>query len=412
MSRSAKRVVITGRGVVSSLGCTLPELAEALRCGRSGLRTVPELRSVGLPSAVYAPVRGFDENVIDLRARRTMSAGAMYAVAATQLALADAGLSLDGFDHRRAAAVVGADPGGINDAQAMLRLLYAGRKSRSGAAGTTKVMYSTASANMAGVFQLRGRCYGVSAATATGLAAIRQGAELIAHGVADLAFCGAADEDIWRQFGRTLEKCGEMPLGFDDRPEQACRPFDAARCGPVLSAGAAMVLLESEDHARRRGAPIWAELAGWGTAADGTDALHPTGTGLHRAINFALCHAASCGVTEVAYIHSSANGSRVLDALEARVLRERFADRIPVSSTVGATGLCLSAGSALAVVHTLLMMQYGFMAPTANLQEPAPECRGLRHVTTIESRDVSTALCTATGFSGFNECLVLRRLSV
>ena len=403
-----KRVVITGMGIVSSLGCKLSEVTESLRQGRSGLRNVAELRAAGLPSGVFAPVQGFDENCIDPRSRRTMSSAALYAVVAAQSALQDAGLARDQLEPSRTAVIVGGEMGGVNELAAMHRLLHAGKKSRSGTAGTTKAMDSTTSGNIASFMGLQGRAFAISAGTCSGLAAIRHGAQLVAQGVADLALCGGADEDGWRYLGPALSRCGELPTGYDDQPERACRPFDAARRGVVLSAGSAMFVLESEDHARQRGARLLAEVVGWGSASDGAGSLRPNGRGLRRAIEQALVQAREQGLAKLDYIHSGANGTRVGDAVEATVLREFFGNEVRVSSTTGLSGSAVGAGSAIGAALTVLMLRERFIAPTTNLELVAPECAGLRHVYEQQPIEIQSALCTAASFGCFNESLVLR----
>lgn len=404
-----QRVVVTGLGIVSSLGCTSREVTDALLASRSGLKHCPELSQQGLPTSVYAPVNGFDETGIDSRAQRTMSTAAVYAAVAANAAIADAHLAESAVAVERAAVIVGGELGGINDLQTMRKLLHSRRKSRSGATGVTKVMDSGASGNVASLLGYRGRAYAVSTGLGSGLAAIRHGVQLITRGLADIVLCGAAEEDSWRYLGPALHRWGELPLECDDQPERACRPFDARRSGTVLSAGSGMIVLESLHHAQQRSAEPYAEVVGWGWGSDGGGSPRSTGTGLRRAVSAALRAAEAGGVHSVDYVHSGAAGTRQGDAIEALVLRELIGSTVPVSSTTGWTGLAVGAAAAIQVVLTLLMLRGGFLVPTANLEQVARECDGLLHIRSVIQRPVRTALCTAASFGCFNECLVLRR---
>lgn len=405
-----RRVVISGLGIISSLGCTIQDVTQALRTGRSGLKHCPELKQSGLAGSLYAPVVGFDDQSLEPRIRRTMSTAAAYATVAAEAALLDAQLPASDVACERTAIILGGELGGINDLVTMRKYLHSGRKSRSGATGVTKVMDSGASGNAAAVIGARGRAYGVSSGWGSGLTAIRHGVQLIQQGLADRAVCGAAEEDSWRFLAPALHQAGEWPIGYDDRPEKACRPFDVNRCGTVLSAGAGVVVLESWESAVQRSIRPYAEVVGWGSASDGLHAPRANGTGLQKALQLALQVADKNGVTRVDYVHSGAAGLREGDTTEATAIRAVVGGDIPVSSTTGITGLAVGAAGAIQVALTLLMLRGGFLVPTANLEQVDPQCDGLRHVQHLQEQPLKTALCASSSFGCFNECLILHRV--
>jgi 3-oxoacyl-[acyl-carrier-protein] synthase-1 len=306
--------------------------------------------------------------------------------------------------------LIGSEMGGVGEMLFMRRLLLTGKKSRAGAAGVTKVMSTTSCGNLATMLGTHGRAYSVASSAATGIDNIGQGYELLQRGVADVAICGATEEDCWKQVVPSLERWYGVSTHYNDRPAQACRPFDANREGMVLAEGAGILLLETLEHAQAREARIYAEIAGYAAAQDGADPLQPSGDGLRRAAKAAWQHAQEHGVERLDYVNSGAAGIVGQDPVEAAALRDAVGDGPLVSSTVGQMGHALGATSALQTVMTLLMMSQGFIAPTANLESVAPECAGLRHVTAIQEAKIGAAMCVASGVGGFNSSLVLNRL--
>lgn len=374
------------------------------------MKHCPELKQSGIAGSFYAPVVGFDDQGLEPRIKRTMSTAAAYATVATRAAVSDAQLPEDEVASERMAIILGGELGGINDLVTMRKYLHSGRKSRTGATGVTKVMDSGASGNAAAVLGARGRAYGVSTGWGSGLTAIRHGVQLIQRGWADRAVCGATEEDSWRFLAPALQHAGEWPIGYDDCPEKACRPFDLRRCGAVLSAGTGVVVLESWESAVQRSIRPYAEVVGWGSASDGLSPPQANGSGLRNALQLALQVAAGNGVTQIDYVHSGAAGLRQEDAIEAAAIRAVMGGDIPVSSTTGITGLAVGAAGAIQVVLTLLMLRGGFLVPTANLEQIDPQCDGLRHVRHFLVQPLKTALCTSSSFGCFNECLILSRV--
>ncbi len=405
-----QRVVVTGLGAISSLGCTCADVTDALRHSRSGLTSLDGMREAGFSCSVYGPVRGWDAKRVPARARQTRSTVAQYAAVAASDALQDAQLQVDQLDATRTGVIVGTAFGGIGELSKMHRLLQAGKKSRAGAVGVAKTMNFGTAGNLAATLGLRGRAYSVSTSFAAGPDNIGHAYEQIKHGMMDVALCGAAEEDCWLQIGPYFDNWDGFPSDYNDRPAEACRPYDLDRQGLIMSAGSGILLLESLDHARRRNARVYAEIVGYGSANDGADLFRPTGRGLTRAIRQALAEASGHGVDRLDYINTHGTGTPLGDRIEAEVLRDTVGDGPMISSTKGISGHGLGASGALEAVYTLLMLDAGFVAPTANLQNVAVECTGLNHVQTLVERPLETAMSFNVGLGGFNSALVYGRL--
>jgi 3-oxoacyl-[acyl-carrier-protein] synthase-1 len=251
----------------------------------------------------------------------------------------------------------------------------------------------------------------LSSACATGPDAVGHAYELIALGLQDICIAGAADEDCWKQLGPSFDNWNGMPSDFNDEPERACRPFDRRRGGLVIAAGAGVLVLEAMDDARRRGATIYAEIAGYGSSNDGSDMFQPTGKGAERAVRQALRGAAQLGIQPVDYINPHGAGTPIGDRVEVEWMQNIFgADTPPVSSTKGLAGHAMGAAGALEAIYTLLMMQGGFIAPTVNLDDLDPDCAGVPHVRSLQERDIKTALTVNAGLGGTNGSLIFTRV--
>jgi 3-oxoacyl-[acyl-carrier-protein] synthase-1 len=412
MPESMRRVVVTGVGCVSSIGRNAAEVKAALREGRSGLRFNPDMKAAGFKCGVYAPVPDWDPAVVDKKARKTLSRSGEYAFASAFEAMTDAGLVPADVAGPNTAVVIGTAFAGLAEGVRAQRTLSSqGNPSRAGATGVVKSMASTAAANLAAHLGVRGRAYCLSSACSTGLDAIGHAYELLAFGQHELALCGASEEEVWRQVGVTYDNWGGMPKTFDDRPAEACRPYDLRREGIVMSEGGAVLVLETLDRARARGAQVHAEIAGYGCSNDGKDMFEPTGHGLKRALSQALGAARERGAGPIDYINTHGGASAVGDPVEIGVLREVFGGGgPPLSSTKGQTGHAMGATGALEAVYTLLMLRHGFMAPTANLREVDPRCAGVTHIPSVVDRPFRTALSFNVGLGGTNSAMVFAKL--
>jgi 3-oxoacyl-[acyl-carrier-protein] synthase-1 len=227
----------------------------------------------------------------------------------------------------------------------------------------------------------------------------------------DLCIAGATEESTWKQIGGFFDNWGGMASSWNDQPEKACRPYDRDRQGTILSEGAGILILETFEHAERRGITPYAEIVGYGSANDGYDMFQASGEGLRECLRQAMAMATERGIDRIDYINSHGSGTKLHDPLEVQVISEIFGPRSPyVSSTKSIAGHALGATGALEAVFTLLMMQHGFIAPTMNLDHIAPDCEGISHVQSLIEVPLETAMTFNAGLGGTNACLIFRRL--
>jgi 3-oxoacyl-[acyl-carrier-protein] synthase-1 len=407
-----RRVVVTGMGIVSCLGNDKAEVWRSLVAGTSGVRVVPEMKELGYKYPVAGMVTGLTTEAIGKKSLQTMSEAARYAAVATLEALRDARLPSEMLRTPRAGVVVGTGGGGTNDAATAEALLLANKSpARIGATAIVRIMNSTAALNLAAWLGVKGRSYSVSSACSTGTDSIGHGFELIRHGILDLCVCGGAEGPGWRHGWAFGDASGVMPSDLDDHPGRACRPYDRDRRGMVPSEGAGILLLESLEHAERRGAPVVAEVLGYGSANDGESMFEPKGTGLTRAVEQALGIAAEAhGPVTIDYINPHGAGTRVGDPVEVAVIRRVFGEPSPlVSSTKPLNGHSQGAAGAHEAIFTLLMLQNDFVVPTPNLVHVAPECEGVRHVRAPLAQPLKTVMTFNSGLGGSNACLIFRK---
>ncbi len=408
-----RRVVITGVGAVSSIGGNVREIEVSLRESRSGIVFNPAMCELGFRCQVYGPVKSLDTSEIPKRTLQTLPPVAQYALVAAREAISGAGLTTSELENDRTGVVLGSIMGGINEATRVEQLVTQQHNpTRAGGTGIVKMMNSTAAATVAAHLGTHGRTYSLSSACATGPDAIGHAYELIALGLQDVCIAGAADEDCWKQLGPSFDNWNGMPAEFNLEPERACRPFDRRRGGLVIAAGAGVVVLEEMQRARRRGAPIYAEIVGYGSANDGADMFQPSGQGAARAARQALdTAAAEHGVRQIDYINPHGAGTLIGDRIEIEWMKAIFGDQTPpVSSTKGLAGHAMGAAGAVEAVFTLLMLQGGFLAPTVNLDDLDPDCAGVPHVLACEQREIKTAMTVNAGLGGTNASLVFSKV--
>jgi 3-oxoacyl-[acyl-carrier-protein] synthase-1 len=402
-----QRVVITGLGIVSSIGSTVAAVLESLQNGRSGIEQVPEWKELGFRNSIAGRPKDFDLPSVAKRNLRQMGRGSELAFYAATSALFDAGLERRHYEHERAGFVIG-NIGNMRDIHRQC-LIRETSVERLAPAAYPRAMGCSVSANLSVLLGTRGYNLTVTAACASGAAAIGMASRLIRTGEQDLCICGGVQEDSWEYFCQldavnVFSRCEQEPV-------KASRPFDIRRDGLVPSAGCGLLVLESEDNARRRGARIYAELAGYAFRSDGIDMTRPSGQGSVNCIEAAL---ADAGVTpaEVDYVNAHATSTQVGDAMEAGILSRIFGKGVPVSSTKSMTGHEQAASGSNELIYTLLMMQHDFIAPTINLQEIDPLCSGI-HIISQQPVDAHlyVAASNSFGFGGVNTCLVVRRFT-
>ena len=406
---TVRRAVVTGLGIVSSIGNNKDEVLDSLREGRSGITFCEVYRDLGFRSHVHGSLKVTLEDVLDRKVRRFMGDGAAYNYLAMEQAIADAGLTQDEVSNERTGLIMGS--GGPSTKNLVLAADTVREKGarKVGPFMVPRTMSSTNSATLATPFKIKGVNYSVSSACATSAHCIGNAAELIQLGKQDIVFAGGGEELHW-SMTILFDAMPALSSNFNDTPEQASRAYDVKRDGFVIAGGGGVVVLEELEHAKARGAKIYAELAGYGATSDGYDMVQPSGDGAVRCMRMAMA-----GVEEpVDYINAHGTSTPVGDVRELEAMRDVFRDRdyIPFfSSTKSLTGHSLGAAGVHEAIYCLLMMENDFICASANVEELDPEADGMPIV--VERRDgvsLNCVLSNSFGFGGTNATLLFRRL--
>ncbi len=403
-----RRVVITGLGIVSSIGNNKQEVLASLQQGRSGIEFSREYAELGFRSHICGPIRVNTDELIDRKIRRFMGDGAAFNYLAMQQAIADAGLDDGDISNRRTGLIMGSGgPSTENIVQAADLLRSKGLR-KVGPYMVPRTMSSTTSACLATPFKIKGVNYSISSACATSSHCIGNGSELIQYGKQDIVFTGGGEEVHW-SLSVMFDAMGALSSKYNDAPTTASRPYDATRDGFVISGGGGVVVLEELEHARRRGARIYAELVGYGATSDGYDMVQPSGEGAVRCMQQAL----ETVDTPIDYINAHGTSTPAGDITELRAVSEVFgAERPPLSSTKSLTGHALGAAGVHEAIYSLLMMENSFIAASANITELDPAADGYPIVT--KRRDgaaLTTVMSNSFGFGGTNATLVFRKVT-
>ncbi len=407
---NSRRVVITGMGGVSSIGTGLTNIAQALREGRSGITHVDDWAERGIYSRVGGlPEPEPDSPITTRKAAKTSSSCGLMAMRATTEALEQAGLTVEQVRGSHLPVLIGSGTGSsIENHRIAASVEKYHSTRRVSPFGVPRVMGSTASANVSVALGVKGESWSVSSACSTGSHALGLAAMMIRWGRYDRILAGAADEIDWSRAG-AFDAMRALSRGFNDRPEQASRPFDRDRDGFVISGGAGVLLLESLEAALERGAPIQAEILGFGANSDGRDMVAPDPSGAAAVMRLAL-EEAGIAPDEVDYVNAHGTSTPQGDPSEARAMEEVFGNRQPwISSTKSITGHAIGAAGSLEAIYSVLMLQEGFVAPSRNVENIDPDCSHLNLVTETNSLAPRIALSNSFGFGGTNACLVLGR---
>ncbi len=389
-----RRVVVTGMGIVSSFGNNKTEVLDSLRHGRSGITYQPEYAARGLRSQVAGSIKNLNiEELIDRKLLRFMAKGHAYTWLAMQEAIADAGLPEDMVSNVRTGLIVGA--GGTSTASMLEGTNTLAEKGirRVGPYMVTKTMSSGIAACLATGAKIKGVNYGISSACSTSAHCIGAGAEQIQMGKQDIVFAGGGEEEHWTM-SFLFDAMGALSSKYNDTPEKASRTYDANRDGFVISGGGGIVVLEEYEHAKARGAKIYAEVVGYGATSDGYDMVAPSGEGAVRCMRLALE-----GVEgNIDYINTHGTSTPVGDVKELEAIREVFGENglkqnPAIASTKSLSGHALGAAGVNEAIYTLLMMENSFIAASANIETLDPVAEGLNIVrTAIENVKIETAL--------------------
>jgi 3-oxoacyl-[acyl-carrier-protein] synthase II len=407
-----RRVVITGIGMASPLGNDLPTAVTALREGRHGIATMPEWAEIqGLSTRLAGLARDVPFDGYPRKKTRSMGRVALLATYATERALADAGIGPDLTAMPEVGLAYGSTHGSSSAQEEFCRTLFT-RNGMRGIPSTSylKFMSNTCVVNLANFFSIQGRVISTCSACTSASNAIGYGFEAIRAGQLDVMICGGAEEMHFTH-AVVFDILYATSRHFNDRPGEASRPFDEQRDGLVVAEGAATLVLEEEQRARRRGAHIHGEVIGFGTSCDGQHVTQPSADGMATAMKNALADA-RVAPDQVDYINAHATATDIGDIAESQATLQVFGERVPISSTKGHTGHTLGACGGLESAFCLAMMNGGFLVPTKNLDKPDPRCAPLRYLRneTIEAKNLNIVMNNNFAFGGINTSLLFRRV--
>ena len=402
-----RRVVVTGIGIVSSIGVNADEVLSSLKEARSGVESAPEYAELGFRCQVHAPSRVEWESLVDRRAARFLAPGTAYAHSAMDQAIADSGLEEADISNDRTGIIVG--EGGASTRSIIQSAETARDKGpkRIGPFAVPKAMCSGPSAVLATWFKIRGVNYSIASACATSTHCIGAAAEQIQFGKQDIVFAGGCEELDWT-LSCLFDAMGAMSTNFNDRPAAASRAYDKDRDGFVIAGGGGILVLEEYEHARARGAKMYAEIVGYGANSDGFDMVAPSGEGAVRCMRMALDQA---GGRKIDYLNPHGTSTPIGDIKEMGAVREVFGDRPPlISSTKSISGHSLGAAGVQEAIYSLLMLNNGFACESANIETLDPEFADLPILRSRHDGELTTVMSNSFGFGGTNGCLVMAKV--
>ncbi|TAL36329.1 beta-ketoacyl-ACP synthase I [Phenylobacterium sp.] len=399
-----RRVVVTGMGIVSSIGNNTNEVLASLREAKSGVTAAPEYADLGFRCQVHAPPRIDWEAMVDRRAARFLAQGTGFSHIAMEQAIADSGLEEAEVSHERTGLIVGSGgPSTRSIIEAAETAKTRGPK-RVGPFAVPKAMSSGPSATLATWFKIRGLNFSISSACATSTHCIGSAYEQILMGKQDVVFAGGTEELDWT-LSVLFDAMGAMASKFNDRPEVASRAYDADRDGFVIAGGAGIVVLEEYERAKARGAKIYGEIVGYAANSDGFDMVAPSGEGAARCMRLA-----NPDNRTIDYLNPHGTGTPVGDVKEMEAVRAVFGDKAPlISSTKSLTGHSLGAAGAQEAIYSLLMLNNGFAAESAHIENLDPAFADMPIVRQRIDKPLETVMSNSFGFGGTNGCLVMAR---
>ena len=401
-----RRVVVTGLGAVSCLGNSKNEILDSLQQGRSGIVANESFSEMGLRSQVSGTVDIDVKEHIDRKVLRFMGDSAAYAYISMQQAIDDAGLEASDISNVRTGLIASSGGASSREIVRAADVLRARGVRKIGPYSVTKTMSSSISACLATPFKIKGLNYSLTSACATSAHCIGVGAEQIQWGKQDIVFAGGGEELDWT-LACLFDAMGALSSKYNDDPASASRPYDASRDGFVIAGGGGMVVLEELEHARARGANIYAELVGFGATSDGEDMVAPSGEGAERC----MAMARSTVDEPIDYINTHGTSTPAGDITEVEAMRRLFGEDMPkYGSSKSMCGHSLGATGAQEAIHCLLMLQHDFIAPSINVMDPDPGVNDTPLVTRcIDNAGIRTAMSNSFGFGGTNGTLVFQK---
>ncbi len=403
-----KRVVISGIGIVSCLGNDKSAVLDSLQQGRSGIKFQQEYADIGMRSHVAGSVDINVDDFIDRKVKRFMGDAAAFAYISMQQAIDDAKLDQSLVSNIRTGIIMGS--GGASSANQVAAADIMREKGirRVGPYMVPRTMASTVSACLATPFHIKGVNYSISSACATSTHCIGNAYELIQIGKQDIVFAGGGEEEHWA-LSMLFDGMGALSTKYNETPEKASRTYDANRDGFVIAGGGATVVVEELEHALKRGAPIYAEIVGYGATSDGVDMVAPSGEGAIRCMQMSMQ-----GIEEnLDYINSHGTSTPVGDAKELYAIKETFGDKVPpISSSKSLAGHSLGASGAQEAIYTMLMMQNNFIQASANIETMDENAIDMPIVTERQDNvNIDLAMSNNFGFGGTNACLVMKKFN-
>ena len=404
-----RRVVVTGLGIVSCIGDNKAEVSQSLKAGRSGITLDPKMVELGFRSQISGRPTVIAKDHVNKRSMRFMSDAAGWSAVAMAEAIEDAGLSEEDISNERVGIIAGS---GGPSAIEIVRAADITRKNKSpkriGPFAVPKAMSSTVSATLATHFKIKGVNYSITSACTTSLHCIGAATEQIQWGKQDMMFAGGGEDVEWAMSG-LFDAMGAMSSKYNDTPSGASRPFDATRDGFVIAGGAGIVVLEEYEHAKARGAKIYAEITGYSATSDGYDMVAPSGEGAERAMRLALKDAGH----SVDYINPHMTSTPVGDVTESSAIARVFGegkDGPYVSATKSMTGHCLGGAGVQEAIYSLIMMEAGFVAPSINVTERDPDLPEIKIVTETTPAKISAFMSNSFGFGGTNGSVIMKKI--
>jgi len=402
-----RRVVVTGYGIVSSIGNNKAEVLDSLKNNKSGLKFSQEYADKGFRSHVYGPIDIDLKEHVDRKMLRFMGDGAAFNYVALKEAIEHAGLPDDLVSNERTGLITGTGGTSTQNVAATIELYETKGAKRVGPYMVPRTMASTNSACLATAFKIRGHNYSISSACATSAHCIGNGTELIQAGKQDIVFAGGGEEIFWASTVM-FDAMGALSSKYNDNPSVASRPYDANRDGFVISGGGGMLVLEELEHAKARGATIYGEVVGYGATSDGVDMVVPSGEGASRCMRMAM----ETVDTPIDYINTHGTSTPAGDVAELKAIKDVFPEKVPhISSTKSITGHALGAAGSNESVYSLMMLEHDFVACNAHVEELDPEAGDLPIVIDgpLENAGLTTVMSNSFGFGGTNATLIFRK---
>ena len=400
-----KNVVVTGLGIVSCIGSNVQQTLESLKKGRSGISKNLTYEEMGFRSHVSGSININLSELIDRKILRFMSEASGFGYLAAQEALLNASINLEEMTTERVGIVAGS--GGASSAAQIEAsdIARARGPKRIGPYAVTKTMGSTVSAILGTTLKLQGVNYSISSACSTSAHCIGHAAELIQLGKQDIIIAGGAEQEHWTS-SSMFDAMGALSSQYNHSPEKASRPFDLDRDGFVIAGGAGMLVLEEEEHAIKRNAPIIARLQGYCANSDGFDMVSPSGDGAARCMSEAMKMHGS----DIDYINAHGTSTPVGDLAELNAIKKVFGGSAPIiGSTKSMTGHSLGATGAQEAIYSILMMQHDFIAPSINIDNLVEEADGLKISQSMVEKKLNAVMSNSFGFGGTNASLIFSR---